>query len=1073
MSKQNAKVSGILELISKGDCKQAVKRCNTYIAATDSFKFYALKALALQKMKHSREAKELIYQIRSEVVEDLEDIEIVVIVFKNLKDYQEVANIYEEAYQKYPNEERGQLLLNSYIATFQLGDQARLGIRLHRHYSKMHYAETAAFCMVVLSDLEKSQTGLLDVADLLFQKFKQMEDFEPSQTFLNLDLAILERLHKYQEAMALIRKHETIIPDYVSRSSSIAKFYRLRGEYISCLNNYHSILALNLNEQTSRDMWHIYTDYIDTVFILVRDACQGPTRFNQQCAVEPTNVNISVIDTGKKFGLWKSFTGGESLTSILMSALTNLKFTRDSLNGTSAICNLIKRQSYLAEMEFKRRLVYYNFNQGKEEYKDENEPGGLFFNLIVKYVAIFYEVPNTPDELIPYLYLINNTQLQGFKARLEAVFEKVQSMTTNRVRCLKCYLCVHKIFRLVGLYSSKFFRSVEEMWDAAYSLVSSYLEYIGAEIPPRKGENYISDELVLLAVEVLLQSPPSSQLDTETQSEDQIPSQFEIENYKAYSQRILFCIGLLEFALEKSPHNNYFKQKLLELYYTSSNYLGAHRIFEKLEIKPENVEKEGYNFYVFSSEQEVYSLEFFNLCRNVMNSVKKYITNLIPHVNKAHSQYDIQTLKNLLIEKEKHENSYFRVILQLDYFRALVLKNISLSDEQFAKLLRDKLPLISQSAYMESLDKYFVLADPQCNYYCGEVPIRTVREARAKSPLDKKLIEADPFRHRHFKNLASLYGKYSDENYIKLEALKFKVFSDLMEQNVSAIEEDLQKFYLQLNMLEYLDSAKFDSDTAMKEVVKRTIKAQSLDLETNNFKDSFATEEEFQQHKFTMERYFWKYLLMLFEAGFRLLNLNFYEGKQDLNQDLTLVLTNHSHVKRHLEVLEVMLRDLVSFVIPKEDNYSAFKVLEETEEDEEEPLVPGVFGIVKEFIIGPYIMSLRVSRVFHKMLPKTEEEKEQTFVEEIKTTIGLFEEQLKQVHKKLKKFLESQITRSYVGDKWRRDLESESFKKYSSLIAPHILEFTVNEAALNHQADVKALISLVNTLSSLITKNLQ
>ena len=45
-----------------------------------------------------------------------------------------------------------------------------------------------------------------------------------------------------------------------------------------------------------------------------------------------------------------------------MASLANIKGTRDIIHGKGAIVDLIKRQSFLVEMEFKRRLIYWNFS---------------------------------------------------------------------------------------------------------------------------------------------------------------------------------------------------------------------------------------------------------------------------------------------------------------------------------------------------------------------------------------------------------------------------------------------------------------------------------------------------------------------------------------------------------------------------------------------------------------------------------------------------------------------------------------------------------------------------------------
>lgn len=111
-------------------------------------------------------------------------------------------------------------------------------------------------------------------------------------------------------------------------------------------------------------------------------------------------------------------------------------------------------------MEFKRRLIFWNFSQGIEEYKDDSELGGIFMALILRYVSLYYEIPSTSDEMIPYLYHLNQTQLPIFKDRIQLFLDKVLELNTNKIKCLKCVLCVVKILRLVGCYSPPFMKTI-------------------------------------------------------------------------------------------------------------------------------------------------------------------------------------------------------------------------------------------------------------------------------------------------------------------------------------------------------------------------------------------------------------------------------------------------------------------------------------------------------------------------------------------------------------------------------------------------------------------------------------
>lgn len=108
--------------------------------------------------------------------------------------------------------------------------------------------------MILLADTDIRQQGMVEIADLLFQKIKRRDEFQYTPTFFRLDISIFERLKSFSEAIHLLNQHTDIMPDYVERTSLIAKYYRNRGEYIHTLNLYHSILSLNQNEGTAKDL---------------------------------------------------------------------------------------------------------------------------------------------------------------------------------------------------------------------------------------------------------------------------------------------------------------------------------------------------------------------------------------------------------------------------------------------------------------------------------------------------------------------------------------------------------------------------------------------------------------------------------------------------------------------------------------------------------------------------------------------------------------------------------------------------------------------------------------------------
>ena len=154
-----------------------------------------------------------------------------------------------------------------------------------------------------MAETDTRQYGMVEIADLLFQKIKRKEGFSYTHSFFKLDVAIQEKLKLYSEVIHLLNQHTDIVTDYVERSAQIAKFYRFRAEYVHSLNLYHSILSLNLSDNTARDLWFVIIEYIDCIFEILKQCTEGCTRFNPSGIIDTTNYAIKAVDTGGKVGI--------------------------------------------------------------------------------------------------------------------------------------------------------------------------------------------------------------------------------------------------------------------------------------------------------------------------------------------------------------------------------------------------------------------------------------------------------------------------------------------------------------------------------------------------------------------------------------------------------------------------------------------------------------------------------------------------------------------------------------------------------------------------------------------------
>lgn len=1080
-SKQDPKVNSILECIAQNQLRKAMNKVNTQLQLTENLKYYCLKALIFQKLKKYNEAMDIVKKIRSQAIEDLENLEILIVMFRNMKRLDMITEIYQETYDKHPIEDRGRLLYQAMSNEFKFGDQAKLALRLHKAYDIDEYAEWAGFSMLVMAETDPRQYGMIEIADLLFQKIKRKEGFKYNPTFFKLDIAIQEKLKLYSEVIHLLNQHTDIVTDYIERSLQIAKFYRYRAEYVHSLNLYHSMLLLNMSDQTAKDLWQVILDYIDSVFEIFKQCTEGSTRFNPQGPIDPTSYAIKAVDTGSKASIWKPFVGSESTIGVLTAALANLKYTRDSIVGKGPIVDLIKRQSYLAEMEFKRRLVYWNFTQGSEEYKDESETGGIFMNLIIKYLNIYYEVPTTPDEMIPFLYMVNVTQVIAFRDRINYSQEKILEMSTNKMKCLRSTICFIKIQRLLGCFSPPLVKTTSQMWESCIFLLRKYLDYCETEPMPGKGEVRTVDEILLIAIEVLLQDKYISR----DQDLNESGLELDPEPYTNFGTRVFFAQCVLNMALERSPYNSSIKLTLMWLHSFNKNITSVDGLYYSMDIKSNSIDKQSWIYFNLLAEGPLHIKKLEALCKLLKKYYKNAEYDMLPQIAKAYSKQNIEEIKNLYIQKTQCSNSLYRVLIQHKQLKCGLYKVLNYPGQGFARTLRDNLSYLTTALNLPSIKHYYLSADPSIVYECGVLKIKTLRDIKSKVLYDPKNISENPFKHR-MHNPIDCYGKYRDLKWIRIEALRLKLILDVIERNTEDLENELGVFHNELNGLglltkpalkKYAGLKPMSRDPAAIKEAVQLVREQYKSTEAP-FTGKFSSDSEFLEHQKHMLSYFWKYELMLFEGAFRMINAhpqNEESAKESKEPEFefTFLLTSYPHVIRHLEILNLMLKDMETLMIPREDYLKNLKLSlskintslddDQKVEEEEEDLNchPGMLGVIKEFMAGPLLTSLMLNISLTALCPtKQVAPEDYGHVQNIKRIVMEFNSILVNTMNVIKEYLEIQLRGCFYEQLARSYAASKEFKAAGNFLGHHV-EATINGISKNHTDEVKAMIDMI------------
>lgn len=296
-------------------------------------------------------------------------------------------------------------------------------------------------------------------------------------------------------------------------------------------------------------------------------------------------------------------------------------------------------------------------------------------------------------------------------------------------------------------------------------MIAKYQEYVEYEPNPKKNEVRLSDDLLLIAVEVLLQEIP----DLLEGSIDHNIMSNEDENYPNFSQRILFSIGILEYGISRSPFNKAFKFKLMSLFEKIKNYSAVAKLYSQLEFREEEAETQSYIYFRMLIESPIHIKELQDVCKNILHYHKTAHYELVPYINRAYSRYSIDEVKSLFEKKVLIENSYFKTLSQFIVGHLGIFRVLHLSSQSYAKVLRENLALYNKMTILPEISEFTLTADLSPLYNIGFIKIKSIRDIKAKIPYTPESIKEDPFKHRKIQP-ETAYGLYLDNRYVHIHA---------------------------------------------------------------------------------------------------------------------------------------------------------------------------------------------------------------------------------------------------------------------------------------------------------------
>jgi hypothetical protein len=851
-------------------------------------------------------------------------------------------------------------------------------------------------------------------------------------------------------------------------------------------------LLKDFSSEASADLSTALTHYINCVFERIEECSNSTTSMNPEGLLEPSTVPIKVLESGVRKELWRSFDGQETLVKFLMAVLANIKYGTEEM-ASSRNFQLVKKKATQAEMDFKRRLVLWNFYQGSEEYVGELEPGSIFYNILHKYVTKYYELPDVAEEISVYLHLLNGSHVAPLSSNLERFMSSVIDRSTNRLRMMRCVICVGKVLRMLGAYSTPFYRNVDQVWMVYERYFYRYVEFLPHEALTKTDKGRSVDEIVLLCVELIMQDFSKLTVNDAGLWDD---SPMPDEDVCFMNRRVVHCIGLLEFALSKSPYNIQIKTKLIELYLSCYATLPAEKLYKSLQLSAGDLMTRGFIGYSVWNECGFFNEEMHELCSAVLKQHEYRQETLLRDYTEQYFALNTPRVIEIEAERKALQQSYFLVLCKFSIAVSKFYKKACHANSSALKTLRENLSIINTCAFLDKIEHYTVPVDLDVLFVCGTVPLTKLNSNAIMH--NHMEISLDGNYYRKEARLKTVFGKYSNSEEVQVKALALKLLLDISENSGEAIELDLKELnylYDKADLLQKnLNETAFKRALLQQEETKLSVKEASKRLQGEHknigdyiYSGEFSSLRAVLDHLKLLKSYCAKFNLLLFEGSYRL--MHGHVGKEEdeappraignIEFELLDRLTTWDHIAKHIEVLGYLFNDIVGLIVPREnylmslrlkDNMNPEDAFEAKHEDFNPPLHSDMIQPIWEFVQGPIIYALTVQSLWAKQLPSESTKpqpklkvKEDHQLEGVRTAMRGFFSTIYASLPELQRYLTNQLPLSYAASQWSALTANETFKHRSlqSEIGFGMFESAAQQIIESHTSLLRALIQQV------------
>ena len=859
-------LAAIRQAIDTGDPKKALRLCTGALAGEDNTDLLVYKALILLKLNRRQEAYRAALDAKTRVLDTQTSPELLIDIFKSLRKYSHIAEIYEQLFSSTPSLSIGDKLIEAYASEFKFTEQQVICMKLFKQFNAQEYAIRAAECLVLAAKSDRRQGKMTEIAHLILNKLTRGESFRCTEGFVRLYVQVLMEIQAYAEAQDTLDRYAEGIVEEVEKVELQAEIAKRQGDFLKAINCLHSVLRPSVTDSDCRSIWALLQAYIDTLSAAVSSAIQSspPT-------IDPPNTPMRYLDSSNKGNGFRPFQDTESVQSILTLAIGNVKGVKDASEG-SVKAKDVRREAYLAEMELKRRLIYLGFAQGQEEYKSEGDPGGVFYQLVFKYATTQCEFTSTPEDLIPYIRLMNVSQVVPFREKMKEYIAGMKEHSSNKLRVLKCRVVGVKVMRLVGVFSPPVVKHQGQVWDIVKSLYAQYMEALRTEHPPGHGEVRVADDLILLSCELLLQAPIPSSLDpVDLHNSDFSQYQFSPDS-GPITQRLLHCLALLESSLIQSPFNTRLKLALVDLYVKAGALETANRLILSMELAPGEFETLGHLVYgpIRDFCEVVGVLE--QMGKRVLLGGEAGRERRLTQMLAAYSSHNLSEILTLRSESIQHDNSLFAFLSKVSCLEIEVYRHLSKGLTEVGQVLHDSSELVSKMCSLRSgYGDLKSTANDSIPYSLGVVPIQSLVYKSAKAKFDLSELNHPNKLTSNTQKTNKIYGFKAEPKKIALKGALFRLYSDAIDGNYEVLDADLRTYAQLLNEQGLITDpsekiAQLKQTVAMLKTREAAQKAEEALKEQEFYGGRFESEEELQSYKLALSGKFCKYQLMLFEG---------------------------------------------------------------------------------------------------------------------------------------------------------------------------------------------------------------